>query len=159
METNRKNRTPHGTNTQRSIPWIWGNEADEAEVLPATLFEGQVVEVNSGVRLARILLIAGLFIGLVAGLAFAWLVWPVEWTDADVCALHPVDRAELIEGAADLYAFSGNATQAQRTFDCDRPEEREEIVNEICRMAGASVDWGREARLTALVQAIGGSCP
>lgn len=55
---------------------------------------------------------AGLLVGLILGLVFAWMVWPVHWTNAPLSDLQPELQQDYLVMAVQNYAQTGNQQQA-----------------------------------------------
>ena len=61
--------------------------------------------------------IVGLAVGLAIGLIFAWLVWPVQWTDAAPSMLHPEFQDMWLRMAIISYGNTGNAPTAITEYE------------------------------------------
>jgi hypothetical protein len=55
----------------------------------------------------------GAFAGLLLGLFFAWMVWPVQWTNAWPADLSQEARAQYLAAVAEAYVYYGDAQAAQ----------------------------------------------
>ena len=55
-----------------------------------------------------LLLGGGIIIGLIVGLAVGWIVWPVEYFDADLCDLGSQDKNEYVVMVGAAYALNGD---------------------------------------------------
>ncbi|MCC6458190.1 MAG: hypothetical protein IT328_24770 [Caldilineaceae bacterium] len=61
------------------------------------------------------LLYAGIggVLGLLLGLIFAWVIWPVQWTDAWPADLSQEARAQYLAAVAESYVYYGDAQAAE----------------------------------------------
>lgn len=90
-------------------------------------------------------------VGLVIGLIFAWLIWPVEWTDATPAQLSEPYQEAWVRATAELYAFNNNAqmvTQSLGGWGGD-------VV--ACQLAATSTDPAERARLEAVATLTNGT--
>lgn len=55
----------------------------------------------------------GALIGLVVGLLFAWMVWPVQWSNAWPSDLSQEARAQYLAAVAEAYVYYGDAQAAE----------------------------------------------
>ena len=62
------------------------------------------------------LVAAAFFGGLILGLIFAWLVWPVEWTNATPAQLDPIYQEAYVKMTAELYSLNGNAAMVEQAL-------------------------------------------
>lgn len=60
--------------------------------------------------------VAGLIVGLLLGLLYAWVINPVEWVDAPVELLRADLKEDYLRMAIDSYALNRDATQALGRF-------------------------------------------
>ncbi|OGO26552.1 MAG: hypothetical protein A2W33_03795 [Chloroflexi bacterium RBG_16_52_11] len=74
--------------------------------------------------------IAGLLIGLILGLIYAWLINPVEWTDAPVDLLRPDLQEDYMRMAIDSYTVNQDAALAQTRYEAIG-ENKENILAQI----------------------------
>jgi hypothetical protein len=61
--------------------------------------------------------IGGLIIGILIGLFFGWIVWPVEWTNATPESLSPAWQEEYLRMSIQAFGSSGDAVSAQRQYN------------------------------------------
>lgn len=61
--------------------------------------------------------IAGVVIGLILGIFYAWQINPVEWVDAAVYHLRPDLRADYLRMTIDSYARNNDALLAMRRYE------------------------------------------
>ena len=95
------------------------------------------------------LVILGVTLGLVIGLALAWIVWPVEWnTDGLVVA----DGRVYVTMSADLFAFDLNGPRAQRAMMADGARLA------LCQAIDDEPDGAARARLMILAVINGVEC-
>ncbi len=59
-------------------------------------------------------LLAGLAIGLALGLTITWVLWPVEYTNADPADLRPSYKDDYVRMVAAAYQMNGNLSVAKR---------------------------------------------
>jgi hypothetical protein len=103
----------------------------------------------------RLVLFAGIAIGLLGGLVYAWGVEPVEVVDVGPWMMHPDYRQEWVRLAALSYVTDGDLERALwRLADLDREDiaaAMEALIDEYAA-AGRSAETMR--RLTVLAQAL-----
>ncbi len=73
---------------------------------------------------------AGLVLGLIIGLIFAWLIWPVNWTDAPLANLQPELQNDYMVMAIQTYAQTGDQQQALERWNAMGPE-KEAMLNNL----------------------------
>jgi hypothetical protein len=97
-------------------------------------------------------LVAAAFIGgLILGLIFAWLVWPVEWTNATPAQLDPAYQEAYVKMTAELYSLNGNAETVQQALGGWGGD----VV--ACNLASATADPAERARLEAVATVTNGA--
>jgi hypothetical protein len=97
-------------------------------------------------------LVAAAFIGgLILGLIFAWLVWPVEWTDATPAQLDPAYQEVYVNMTAELYSLNGNADMVQQALGGWGGD----VV--ACNLASTTADAAERARLEAVATVTNGA--
>lgn len=108
----------------------------------------------------RLALFAGVAIGLLGGLVYAWGVEPVEVVDVGPWMMHPDYRQEWVRLAALSYVADGDLERARwRLAELDREDiaaAMEALIDEYAA-AGRSAETMR--RLTVLAQALGVQTP
>ncbi|MBN1813817.1 MAG: hypothetical protein JXA14_18405 [Anaerolineae bacterium] len=108
----------------------------------------------------RLVLFAGVAIGLLGGLIYAWGVEPVEYVDVGPWMMRPDYRQEWVRLAALSYVADGDLERARwRLADLDRQDiavAMEALIDEYAA-AGRSAETMR--RLTVLAQALGVQTP
>lgn len=72
----------------------------------------------------------GLVLGLIIGLFFAWMVWPVNWTNAPLENLRTDLQQDYLVMAIQNYAQTGDLQQAVRRWNEMGPD-REEMLNQL----------------------------
>lgn len=73
---------------------------------------------------------AGLVIGLIIGLIFAWVVWPVQWTNAPLEALQPELQRDYLVMAIQNYAQTGDQPTALQRWGA-MGSEKENLLNDL----------------------------
>jgi len=73
---------------------------------------------------------AGVLVGLILGIIYAWLINPVEWTDAAVVHLRPDLQEEYLRMAIESYAQSPDAPLAIKRFG-DLGENGDELLQAV----------------------------
>jgi hypothetical protein len=97
-------------------------------------------------------LVAAAFIGgLILGLIFAWLVWPVEWTNATPAQLDPAYQEVYVKMSAELYSLNGNAEMVQQALGGWGGD----VV--ACNLASTTADAAERARLEAVATVTNGA--
>lgn len=64
-----------------------------------------------------LLVLVGLIAGLSAGIHLGWNVWPVEYYDTDVSALHPAHKIEYAVMVGAAYELDGDWQRAANRLD------------------------------------------
>ncbi len=80
--------------------------------------------------------VAGLILGLILGLIYAWVINPVEWTDAPIHLLRPDLQEEYLRMAIDSFSAVPNAALAQARYEAIG-ENKETILAQIEANPGA----------------------
>ncbi len=76
--------------------------------------------------------IGGAIAGLIVGLIFAWVIWPVQWTNADVTVLRPDLKQQWLAMTIELYAQNKDASLALQRFEAlGPPDERLELLSTV----------------------------
>ncbi len=97
-------------------------------------------------------LVAAAFIGgLILGLIFAWLVWPVEWTNATPAQLDPAYQEAYVKMTAELYSLNGNAEMVEKALGGWGGD----VV--ACNLAATTADTAERARLEAVAMVSNGT--
>ena len=76
------------------------------------------------------MIVAGLVIGLIFGLVYAWAINPVEWTDASIDMLRPDLQEEYLRMAIDSYSVNQDVALAQTRYNAVG-ENKELILAQI----------------------------
>ena len=97
------------------------------------------------------LVAAAFFGGLILGLIFAWLVWPVEWTDATPAQLDPAYQETYVKMTAELYSLNGNSEMVQQALGGWGGD----VV--ACSLASTTADPAERARLEAVATVTNGA--
>jgi hypothetical protein len=79
--------------------------------------------------------IAGGIIGLIIGLSFAWLVWPLEVRDVPPEYLAFEEKVEYMRMAVAAYGRNGNVLEAQSRYSA-LGEDREEVFRAVASAPG-----------------------
>ena len=96
-------------------------------------------------------LVGAAFIGgLIIGLIFAWLVWPVEWTDAAPAQLSEEHQQAFVKMTSELYAFNNNQAMIQQALGGWGGD----VV--ACEMSATTADEAERARLELAAAAVNG---
>jgi hypothetical protein len=103
-------------------------------------------------RKTLVLLIGGGVLGLLLGLLVAWVLWPVQWTNATPSHLRSDFQADYIAWVAEQYASSGDLEWAGAKLGVEFWEEGElaEKLDELAQERGGQT----AIRLRALAQAL-----
>lgn len=96
-------------------------------------------------------LLAGAGIGLAAGLAAGWLLWPVEWTNISYTNLEPQRQTAVIETLADLYAYNQESNAIMRIAG-----EWPEAAGLACDLASHETDRIRQIQYIGLAYRLNG---
>ena len=97
-------------------------------------------------------LVAVAFIGgLIIGLFLAWMVWPVEWTDASPAQLSQPYQDAYVKMTAELYSLNGNAETAKQALE---PWGGDLVA---CELAATTTDPAERARLEAVATVTNGA--
>ncbi len=97
-------------------------------------------------------LVAAAFIGgLILGLIFAWLVWPVEWTDATPAQLSEPYQDIYVKMTAELYSLNGNSAMVEQALGGWGGDVA------ACNLAAESADPAEQARLQAAATVVNGA--
>ncbi len=97
-------------------------------------------------------LVAAAFVGgLILGLIFAWLVWPVEWTDATPAQLSEPYQESYVKMTAELYSLNGNSAMVEQALGGWGGD----VV--ACNLAAATADPAEQARLQAAATVVNGA--
>ncbi len=97
------------------------------------------------------LVAAAFIVGLIIGLIFAWLIWPVEWTDATPGQLSQPYQEAYVKMTAELYSLNGNAEMVQQALGGWGGD----VV--ACQAAASSPDPAERARLEAVATVTNGA--
>ena len=60
--------------------------------------------------------ILGLVVGILLGVVYAWVINPVEWTDADITGLREDLQVDYMRMAIDSYAYNKDAALAAQRY-------------------------------------------
>jgi hypothetical protein len=77
-----------------------------------------------------VIIVAGLLVGLILGLIYAWAVNPVQWTDAPIDMLRLELQEEYMRMAIDSYSVNQDVAQAQARYNAIG-ENKELILAQI----------------------------
>ena len=97
------------------------------------------------------LLAAALIVGLIIGLIFAWLIWPVEWTDATPGQLSQPYQEAYVKMTAELYSLTGNAEMVNQALGGWGGD----VV--ACQLVPAAADQAEAQRLEAVATVANGA--
>ena len=98
-------------------------------------------------KLGQWYLLTGLLIGILLGLAFTWLIWPVVYVDTTPASLSNSYKAIYRGTIAQTYAATGNLERAVSRLAL---LENEDIVFALGAQAQAALADGRSAEAHAL---------
>jgi hypothetical protein len=96
------------------------------------------------------LVAAAFIVGLIIGLFFAWMVWPVEWTDATPAQLSEEYQEMWVEMTAQLYSFTNDTEMVQTALGGWGGD----VV--ACELAATTPAADEKARLEAVAGVING---
>lgn len=104
-------------------------------------------------------LLTGILIGFLAGLAIAWIVQPVEYTDTSPASLQPTykDRYRVLIAAA--YAASGDLVRAKARLELLGDENSLQALTEQAQRTLAEGSSPEEARALSLLASAMGQAP
>jgi hypothetical protein len=74
--------------------------------------------------------IAGLILGLILGLVYAWVINPVEWTDAPVSAMRVDLKEDYLRMAIDSYSVNQDVALAQLRFN-SLGEDKNDLLTQV----------------------------
>ncbi len=94
------------------------------------------------------LVAAAFIVGLIIGLIFAWLIWPVEWTDATPAQLSEPYQEAWVSMTAELYSLNGNAEMVNQSLSGWGGEAV------ACEVAAVTADPAARARLEAVAAVV-----
>jgi heme/copper-type cytochrome/quinol oxidase subunit 2 len=89
-------------------------------------------------------------VGLVIGLFFAWVVWPVEWTDATPAQLSEPYQEAYVKMTAELFSLNGNDEMVRQALGGWGGDTL------ACELAASSPDSAEQARLQAVAAVTNG---
>lgn len=92
------------------------------------------------------LVILGVAVGLIIGLAIGWIFWPVEWTGV------VLDQKVYVHNVADLFAFDGNQERVQSAMGYW------DGAAVTCQMLRETTDTGLQSRLWMVLFVMGKTC-
>ncbi len=96
-----------------------------------------------------VMIVAGLVIGLIFGLVYAWAINPVEWTDASIDMLRPDLQEEYLRMAIDSYSVNQDVALAQTRYNAVG-ENNEVILAQITANPGTQSPESIQAYSTAV---------
>jgi hypothetical protein len=94
--------------------------------------------------------LATAIVGLILGLTWAWLIQPVEYTNADPGNLAPGAQEAWVEMVADSYAITTDSAEARRRLQFFEPDELQGMLAEEVSEAQRAGNLGAEQRLRGL---------
>jgi len=98
--------------------------------------------------------IAALILGLLLGVFYAWVISPVEWTDADITGLREDLQVDYLRMAIDSYAYNKDAALATQRYS-ELGQNGEQVLSEVV----ANPSSVRPEDITAFTVAVGASAP
>ena len=96
-----------------------------------------------------VVIVGGLLLGLILGLIYAWVLNPVEWTDAPIDMLRPELQEEYMRMAIDSYSVNQDVAHAQTRYDAVG-ENKELILAQIEANPGSQSPQSIQAFATAV---------
>ncbi len=78
--------------------------------------------------------VVGLILGLLLGMLLFWVVFPVQWTDAQSYDLSPEAKAEYVALVADSFSLDKDRDRAAKYLELWTPEEKEQAVADAIAM-------------------------
>jgi hypothetical protein len=78
--------------------------------------------------------LAGLLLGFLLGMLFFWVLFPVEWTDAQSYDLAPEARAEFVALVADSFRLDKDPARVDAVLARWTPEEKSQGVADAIQM-------------------------
>jgi len=94
------------------------------------------MESNNG-RMLIVVGVVGVVLGLLLGMLLFWVVFPVEWTDANSYDLSPQAKADYVTLVADSFSLDKNPERAARYLQPWRTEEKAQAMADAIAMAEA----------------------
>lgn len=98
--------------------------------------------------------ILGLVVGILLGVVYAWMINPVEWTDADITHLREDLQVDYMRMAIDSYAYNKDAALAAQRYS-----ELGEDADEVLAQVAASPGTVKPEDITAFSAAVGAVPP
>jgi hypothetical protein len=98
--------------------------------------------------------LVGLVVGILLGVLYAWVINPVEWTDADIPALREDLQVDYLRMAIDSYAYNKDAALATQRYN-ELGEEADEVLAQVAANPGTV----RPEDITAYSAAVGAVPP
>ncbi|MGW8250326.1 MAG: hypothetical protein ACWGO1_06765, partial [Anaerolineales bacterium] len=77
----------------------------------------------------------GLVLGLLLGILYAWVINPVEWTNADVTHLRQDLQEDYLRMAIDSYAYNKDAVLATQRYT-ELGEDADEVLAAVVANPG-----------------------
>jgi hypothetical protein len=94
----------------------------------------------------------GLLVGLIIGLFFAYIIWPVQWTDLPVSQLRSDLQADYLSLAIQNYAQTGDVAAAQSRW-AEMGESGPQVLNKLEANPPGTLDRDTVTRFAAAVKA------
>jgi len=104
-------------------------------------------------------LITGILIGFLAGLAIAWIIQPVEYTDTSPASLQPTYKDRYRVLIASAYAASGDLVRAKARLELLGDENPLQALTEQAQRTLAEGTSPEEARYLGLLASAMGQAP
>lgn len=106
-----------------------------------------------------ITIVLGLAIGVALGLVFGWVVWPIQYTEANPAILREDYRRDYALMIATVYAADGDLTAAQNRLAQLGPDYRDYLLEITTDLVMSGEDEGIVRPLAQLAADLGLSSP
>ena len=108
---------------------------------------------SNNVRMLIIVGVAGVVLGLLLGMLLFWVVFPVEWTDANSYDLSPQAKAAYVTLVADSFNLDKDPARAASFLQSWTAEEKSQAMADAISVAeaGAQTDKAQAIQDLALV--------
>lgn len=106
-----------------------------------------------------ITIVFGFAIGIALGLIFGWVVWPIQYTEANPAILREDYRRDYALMIATVYADDSDLAAAQNRLSQLGSDYRDELVESVTDLAVAGEDEGIIRPLARLAADLGLSSP
>jgi len=96
--------------------------------------------INDKLKNPLVVGLIGLAIGLIVGILFAWLIWPVEWANSRPEHLSPDWQEEYTRMAIEAYGHTNDSQKAQERYNALEEHSEETLALVITNPESLSTD-------------------